>query len=95
MMNIKVQYYALIRELVKKEEEGVELAEGSSLRDLLEQLTKEYGADFKNLFFERNGDVAHRILMFVDGIEVDLAKDGNRRLKNGTRVQFFQPVGGG
>ena len=95
MMNIKVQYYALIRELVQKEEEGVELVEGSSLRNLLEQLTKEYGADFRDLFFERDGDIAHRILMFADGAEVDLAKDGNRRLKNGSNVQFFQPVGGG
>ena len=94
-MNIKVQYYALIRELVQKEEEGVELVEGSSLRDLLEQLIKEYGADFMDLFFERDGNVAHRILMFVDGAEVDLAKDGNQRLKNGSKVQFFQPVGGG
>ncbi len=95
MMNIKVQYFALIRELVQKEDEGVELAEGSSLRDLLEQLIREYGADFKDLFFERNGDVAHRILIFVDGSEVDLTKDEDRILKNGSEVQFFQPVGGG
>lgn len=95
MMNIKLQYYALIRELVKKEGERVELAEGSSLRDLIERLIEEYGADFKDLFFERNGDVAHRILMFVDGAEVDLDKDGNLRLKNESKVQFFQPVGGG
>jgi len=95
MMNIKVQYYALIRESVKKEEERVELAEGSCLRDLLERLIGEYGADFKDLFFEKNGDVAHRILMFIDGAEVDLAKDGNLRLKNDSKVQFFQPVGGG
>jgi len=95
MMNIRVQYYALIREVVQKEEEGIVLTENSSLHDLLELLVKEHGEDFKDLFFEKNGDVAHRILIFIDGSEVDLAKDENMRLENGSKVQFFQPIGGG
>ena len=95
MMNVMVQYYALIREVVQKEEEEIVLPKKSSIRDLLELLIKEYGEDFKNLFFERNGDVAHRILIFVNGSDFDLAKDENMTLENGSKVQFFQPIGGG
>ena len=95
MMNVMVQYYALIREVVQKEEEEIVLPEKSSIRDLLELLIKEYGEDFKNLFFERNGDIAHRILIFVNGSDFDLAKDENMTLENGSKVQFFQPIGGG
>ena len=95
MMNVMVQYYALIREVVQKEEEEIVLPEKSSIRDLMELLIKEYGEDFKNLFFERNGDIAHRILIFVNGSDFDLAKDENMTLENGSKVQFFQPIGGG
>ena len=95
MMNVMVQYYALIREVVQKEEEEIVLPKKSSIRDLLELLIKEYGEDFKNLFFERNGDIAHRILIFVNGSDFDLAKDENMTLENGSKVQFFQPIGGG
>lgn len=94
-MKVNIQYYALIRDVLDKEIEDVEIADGSTLRTLIDFLIIKYGENFRDLFFEKDCSVAHRIMIFVDGYEADLANGDAFQLKPNSRVQFFQPVGGG
>jgi len=94
-MRVRVQYYSLARELLGKEWDEVELPEGSTLGELLDHLIEKYGQDFKNLFYEKSGEAADRMLIFVDGSDANLAKDAHLQLKPNSRIQFFQPVAGG
>ena len=94
-MKVIVQYYALIKELLNTEVEELEIQDNSTLGGLIGFLAGKHGDVFKDLFFEKDGAIAHRIMIFVDGSEADLAKDKAIPLNPSSRVQFFQPVGGG
>jgi molybdopterin converting factor small subunit len=94
-MKVTVQYYALIREFLNKETEEVEITDGSTLKELVDFLINKYGEDLRDMLFEKDGSIAHRIMMLVDGHEADLSKGDTFQFRPNSRIQFFQPIGGG
>ena len=81
-MKIRVQFYAQLRDLVGKDEDDVDLAEGSTVRDLLERI-----------YAEKPTLRAHdKTLLFGAGVEF---VDRNHKLKSGEEIAIMPPVQGG
>lgn len=91
-MQVRVKTFANFREIIGKREIEVELKGNSSVRDLLEELCKQY--DLRTLLFE--GDALQKyIKVLVNGEDVVFLKGLETKLKSGDEIALFPPVAGG
>jgi MoaD family protein len=81
-MNIHVQFYAQLRDLIGTRELEVELAEGATVRDLLEKI-----------YAQRPALRSHdKSILIGAGVEF---VDRNYKLKPGEEIAIMPPVQGG
>ncbi len=81
-MKIHVQFYAQLRDLIKTRELEVELAEGATVRDLLEKI-----------YTQQPVLRAHdKSILIGAGVEF---VDRNYKLKSGDEISIMPPVQGG
>lgn len=94
-MRITVQYFASVRELVNLREEAIDVADGASVKMILELLATRHGAKLKDYLFDHAGN-PHPYLQFIVD-EQSIAETGGLStvLKNGSRLAIIPPVGGG
>jgi sulfur-carrier protein len=81
-MKVRVQFYAQLRDLVGIRELDIEVAEGSTIRDLLEQV---YAQQPKLRPHDKS-------ILIGAGVEF---VDRNYRLKPGEEISVMPPVQGG
>lgn len=73
-MKIRVRYVALARLVSGVETEEVEVGEHTTVSELMGDLCRRYGADFREAFFTRSGTLQHHVTLQLDGADVaDLA----------------------
>ena len=95
-MKIKVEYLGFIRNMLSKRTEELELREGTSLRELLSDLSERYGADFKKQVYEPGQkDVKYGFVITVNGILMDQLRGVETLLKNGDNVILMSLMSGG
>ena len=88
-MKVTVRYFARYRSLVGKGEEEVELPEGATVMDLIEEIKKMHPV-LRNEVFAEDDDLA----------DVNVSRNGryvrfDEILKEGDVVAIFPPVSGG
>lgn len=88
-MNVNVLFFGRFRELAVRDQ-VVSLKEGGRLADLLEHLSQEYGADFRN---EVNNKEQVHIL--VNGQFHNILEDMKTQLKDGDVVALMPLATGG
>lgn len=81
-MKVRVQFYAQLRDLVGMRELDVDLAEGATVRDLLDQIYAQQPA-------LRSHDKSTLIGAGVEFV------DRNYKLKSGDEISIMPPVQGG
>jgi sulfur-carrier protein len=81
-MKVRVQFYAQLRDLVGIRELAIDVAEGSTIRDLLEQV---YAQQPKLRPHDKS-------ILIGAGVEF---VDRNYRLKPGEEISIMPPVQGG
>jgi MoaD family protein len=81
-MKVRVQFYAQLRDLVGKREIDVDLAEGATVRDLLDEI---YAQQPKLRSHDKS---------ILIGADVEFV-DRNYKLKPGEEISIMPPVQGG
>ena len=81
-MKVRVQFYAQLRDLVGKREMSIGLAEGSTIRDLLDEI---YAQQPKLRSHDKS-------ILIGAGVEF---VDRNYKLKPGEEISIMPPVQGG
>jgi molybdopterin converting factor small subunit len=81
-MQITVKYHGIIGDMLRRKTRQVELADGATVGDLLETLTKEDA---------QAQAVLKQTRAFIDGHQADRAAP----LSDGVEVIFMRPIAGG
>ncbi|AMM53833.1 ubiquitin-like small modifier protein 1 [Pyrococcus kukulkanii] len=89
-MKVKVKYLARFRTLTGIDEEIIELPEGATVKDLIEEIKKKYPKFREEVFGEG----------FDEDADANIAVNGryvswDERLNDGDVVGIFPPVSGG
>ena len=96
LIPVKVIYTGPVERLVGQGQEEIRLAKGSTLRDLLQLLTRRHGLDFRDYVFIDGETVSQEILILVDGINALTLKGLETPLvaDSGTEVEvgFLGPI---
>ena len=95
-MNVRVQYFGYIKNLVNKKEEQYELEEGASLSDLLNKLAGVHGAAFRKEVYEPGlKDVKMGFSVTVNGVLVGQLGGVDTKLADGDNVILMSLMSGG
>ena len=95
-MNVRVQYFGYIKNLLNKKEDQIELNEGASLSDLLNKLAGVHGATFRKDVYEPGlSDVKTGFSVAVNGVFIGLLGGLDAKLADGDTVMLMSLVTGG
>jgi len=89
-VKIKILFFAQLRDLAGVRDREAEIADGSTLQDLVAQFCREYGADFQHQIETSQG-----LRIMVNGRENEVLDGMQTELKDGDTVTFFPLVFGG
>ncbi|MBI2954855.1 MAG: MoaD/ThiS family protein [Chloroflexi bacterium] len=94
-VTVKVCFLGEIRSLVGRREMEVTLPEGSTLRDLFDNLRGSLGEDFANAVFDLDGNLFHHLSISIDGSTVDHSQASEIQLHGGEVDVLILPIYGG
>ena len=95
-MKVKVEYLGMIKNLLNKRVEELELTEGTTLQELLSKLSNLYGTPFKKEVFEPGQkDVKTGFVVTVNGVLMGQLQGVETVLKNGDHIIVMSLMSGG
>ena len=95
-MNVRVQYFGYIKNMLNKREEQVELEEGASLSDLLNKLAGVHGEAFRKEVYEPGlKDVKMGFSVTVNGVLMGQLGGVDAKLGDGDNVILMSLMCGG
>jgi len=95
-MRVKTVYLGLVRSRIGKTEEQYEVAESSSLADLIHNLERDYGEKLHPLLGSRNESrLDPTLITTVNGALKDPSRWSSVTLKDGDVVTFMTLISGG
>jgi molybdopterin converting factor small subunit len=95
-MYIKVVYLGLVRSKIGKTEEQYEVADGSSLADLIKILAENYGASLQSIIGGRGeSQLDPTLITTVNGVLKDSFQGNDVTLNDGDIVAFMTLISGG
>jgi len=95
-LKIRVQYFAIIRELANRREDVLDVGEGSTVLDVLRALAERYGAKFKDYVFDPKTGTPKSYLQFlINGDSISNLSGLSTVLTDNSVLVIIPPVGGG
>ena len=95
-MKITIKFFAVIREIVGKKEETLELKDAPTILSVLQVLSEKYGEQFRSYVFDAKTDAPRTNLQFMIDGKNSTTMDGLKtRLGDGSVLAIIPPVGGG
>ena len=95
-MNVRVQYFGYIRNMLNKKEDIVTLDEGAKLSDVLNKLVDVNGAAFRKEVYEPGlDDVKMGFSVTINGVFMRQLGGLNAKLSDGDNVILMSLMSGG
>lgn len=94
-MKLHVQYTAQLRAAIGRNEEEVELPDGSSLAELLVHLAANCGPGAEPHLLTDRQQVRPSLLLVVNDTAVSSSQAASTMLRSGDKVILLPPIGGG
>ncbi len=95
-MKVKMEFLGLVKTMLNKRLEELELSEGTTLQELLSKLSNLYGASFRKEVFEPGQrDVKAGFVVTVNGVLIGQLDGVDTRLKSGDHIILMSLMSGG
>lgn len=95
-MRIKIQYFAIVRELVNQREEVIDVEEKTTVLDLLKLLAVRHGEKFRQYLFDpATGNPRPYLQFLVNEESISSLSGFSTILPENSAFAIIPPVGGG
>jgi molybdopterin synthase sulfur carrier subunit len=94
-MKVEVKFFTSLREITGKKVDQVQSPHTITIEELLTQLSKKYGKEFREYLYNEKGKVHRYLSILVNGKSTNILQGLNTELKEGDTVAILPPVGGG
>jgi MoaD family protein len=98
MTMVTIKFFAALREITGKREQKMDLRNKKpTIVGVLNQLSEEYGKDFKDYIFEhsKRRSLRQEISVMVNGQSVRNLENLGTRIKDGDTIAILPPISGG
>lgn len=98
MLNIKIRYVGLVRNIFGKKEEAIDLPKQATVLDLLSILAERHGDDFRASVFSAGGNLQPLARVLLDGVDIEEIGGLNAVVRCGEQVSIVvleHPFAGG
>jgi len=90
-----VKYFTVLRELIGRKEEEIELEKGETVGGLIALIAQRHGQEVRKYLYDENGNVRSFLQFLVNGKSIVAMKGFETKLVDGDIVAIIPPVGGG
>ncbi|UCE95650.1 MAG: MoaD family protein [Candidatus Bathyarchaeota archaeon] len=90
--HVKIQFFAIFREIVGKREIMQDIYSGTTLGEILKMLAKRYGEDFNETIDDKTGKIDVNTLVMLNGRNI---RDIDVKLRSDDLIIITVPMGGG
>ncbi len=95
-MRVKVHYISLVKSFTKTSQDEFDLMEGSSLKDVLHQISEKYGKPFTlEVYDPERNEMKPTFVAMVNGIHMEQLQGIKTPMKNGDNVILMSLMTGG
>lgn len=94
-MKVEVRFFTSLREITGKKKEEVQLQSTINVEELLTELSKKYGGEFREYLYNEDGNVHNYLSILVNGKSTNALQGLDTELKEGDIIAILPPVGGG
>ena len=94
-MKVEVKFFTSLREITGKKVDEVQLQDIITVEELLTQLSKKYGKEFREYLYDEKGKVHGYLSILVNGKSTNVLQGLDTELIEGDTVAILPPVGGG
>jgi len=96
LIRVKVRTILEFKEIFGRDRFEVLLADGSTIGDFLEEITKDWGDEMASRLFEPDrSKLLPHILLMVNGRSFRLLNNMETVIQDGDEITILPPVGGG
>ncbi len=96
MPKVLVKLFASLRDIVGEREVRIEVAEGATVKDVLDAMIRRYGSAFKRQVVDpATEELQSSIRVLVNGRDVSFLKGLKTKVGDDDTVAILPPVGGG
>jgi MoaD family protein len=98
MTMVTIKFFATFRELTGKREENMEIGQkGTTIVDILDRLSSEYGKKFKDFVFEpsKRKSLKSQISIMINGQSIVNLEKLRTKIKDGDTIAILPPISGG
>jgi molybdopterin synthase sulfur carrier subunit len=94
-LEVKLRYYAMVRDAAGKRAETLSLPEGATVMDLINNLVGLYGDRFRGYVFDDEGRLLDYLMFSINDADIRSLDGFDTVLRGGDRVLVMPPIGGG
>ena len=91
---VTVKFYATIKDVTRIPEVSIEM-EWGTISDVLNILADRYGKDFREIVFNKNGQLSGNTKILLNGTYIDYIDGLDSSVSDGDTIYLFPAIGGG
>jgi MoaD family protein len=95
MAQVKVRFFGMIKEMVGKREENLEIDDSSNITDLIKLLSSKHGQRFTDFVFDKKGNLRDGFAFAVNGDSLSESKLSSTKCKSVQEFVILPPISGG
>ncbi|SCY05908.1 MoaD/ThiS family protein [Alkaliphilus peptidifermentans] len=96
MITVSVQMMGIFKNYISEEERYISLKDGSTIMDLLEELSKKCNHEFRKDVVEKiSTSECLQSLIFINNRNLVFEKGIDTQMEDGDKIMFLPPMGGG
>jgi sulfur carrier protein ThiS len=95
MMKVHVKLADFLSRISQQTQSEFEIAEDSTVADLISLLTDRFGDDFQKVLVDSEGKLRKEIIIAMDGVVLAHGKTRTATVREGSRITIIPVTGGG
>ncbi len=95
MAQVKVRFFGMLREIVGKREETMQIEDASTAIDLVKLISSKHGQKFSDFVFDKKGGLREGFAYAINGDAVEDSKLGSIKCRDVKEFVILPPISGG
>jgi len=95
MAQVKIRFFGMLREMIGKREESLQIDDSSSISDLIKLLSTKHGKRFADFVFDQKGNLREGFAFAVNGDSLSESKLGSTKCSDVKEFVILPPISGG